>query len=196
MIVFTALFGGCMTVKEILAKVAKLAEGDSLSQAITNGNYNSDDQIKSKTDLLLACYNSIIKDAAINYCDYVKRTIVTQKVFFFATLKEPVLKIILVENMEKKPIPYVIRSDGIEAESTPFVIEYKTVPADQKITENFALEGNTITNAIVYGVLAEYCLVQNRIEEAQNWENRYRQFAEYRRDYKSRRIKAGKLWGL
>ena len=67
----------------------------------------------------------------------------------------------------------------------------------QGLTETFLYDKTCIgENVVIYGTLAEYMLAENRIEEALNWDNKFNQSIDFRLDYKSRKMKAGKRWGL
>ena len=139
----------------------------------------------------------MIYDVATNYYDYVKKVEVPVETLNISNFDEPIIKIVNIQDGYGKKINYSVEGDVITVEKSTFTFVYQTIPKVQTMNESYVFKYSAIgKNVIIYGALAEYCLIQNRIEEAQNWESKYRQAIEVRRDYKKRRLKAGKKWGL
>ena len=186
-----------MIVREILADVAKIAEGEALCQSIDKSEDETDDQVKSKVDALLSCYNTVIRDVALNYHEHLKTVEVLEESVCISSLHDYIMKVVSITDSFGNDLKYKQTGDCIKAKRCPFYLTYRTVPNGQRLDETFIYEKTEIgENMIIYGVLSEYCLKQNRIEEALNWESKYRQAVDFRRDYKSRKMKAGKTWGL
>lgn len=186
-----------MIVRDVIAEVAKIAENDSLYQKIKNNTGNADEYVKDKIEVLLGCYKFVVRDVALNYYEFVKKMEVPVDSVALSGFVDPIIKIVAVTDKQGNKLQYKQDYDQITVESCPFVLHYKTIPNVQYVTENFVYEGTEIgVNVIIYGMLAEYMLMQNRVDEALNWESKYRLALDFKRDYKSRRIKAGKTWGL
>ena len=186
-----------MTVRDILAQVAKIAEGESLQVSIQNQEEKTDEGVKSKVDSLLSCYNAIVREIALNYYEYLKTKEVPQNTILIESFDLPLLKIVSVVDKQGNSLRYKYENGKVVAEKYPFTINYRTLPKAQELAETFVYDKTPIgENVVIYGVLAEYMLIQNRIEEALNWENKFRQSLDFRIDYKARKLKAGKRWGL
>ncbi len=185
-----------MTVKEVILEVTKIAD-ESLYLSIKNGQEQVDDEVKQKLDLLLSCYNYVLKSIALNYYDYLTQIKVLDSKLTVTTLNEPMIKLLSVTDEFGKPLLYRLSDNELEVEKSPFILKYRAIPCQQDLNDVYKYENTVVgTNVLIYGTLAEYLLMQNRIEEALNWENKYRQAVEVRKDYKSRKMKVSKRWGL
>ncbi|MBR2384492.1 MAG: hypothetical protein IKA99_02670 [Clostridia bacterium] len=185
-----------MTVKEVILEVTKIAD-ESLYLSIKNGQEQVDDEVKQKLDLLLSCYNYVLKSIALNYYDYLTQIKVLDSKLTVTTLNEPMIKLLSVTDEFGKPLLYRLSDNELEVEKSPFILKYRAIPCQQGLNDVYKYENTVVgTNVLIYGTLAEYLLMQNRIEEALNWENKYRQAIEVRKDYKSRKMKVSKRWGL
>ena len=193
----TALFGGKMIVREVIAQVAKIAEDDSMYSKIVTQADSTDQKVKSKVNSLLDCYNSVIRSIALNYYEYIKSVEVPVETVTIATLDTPLLRLISIKDKQGKNLKYKIENGEIIVEKCPFILSYRAFPKEQSLDETYMFEKTPIgVNVVIYGTLAEYMLMQNRIDEAQNWDNKFRQSLDFRLDYKARKLKAGKSWGL
>ena len=186
-----------MTVRDILARVAKIAEGDSLCASINRLEDATDEKVKNKVDTLLDCYNSVIRGIALNYYEYVETVEVPVKTVTIANLSPSLLKIISIRDKQGNNLQYKTEGGDIIVEKYPFVFSYRAFPRLQALNEVYLFDRTVIgENTVIYGTLAEYMLVENRIDEAQNWDSKFRQSMDFRLDFKARKMKAGKKWGL
>jgi hypothetical protein len=193
----TALFGGKMRVRDVLIEVARIAEGNDLSKKIQENKELLDEQVKEKTDALLKCYNAVLKDITTNYYEYASSVSISEKSINLSSLTEPFIKIISVTDTKGNPVSYTVAGDMMTVDETPFVLCYRAAALDQEIDDEFMFLGRAIgDNVFVYGVLSEYLMREFRFEEAQSWESKFRQAVNFRTDYKKRKLKAGKRWGL
>ena len=56
-----------MFVRDILAQVAKIAEGEDFYKDIINKKDFTDKAAEERVNELLTCYNNVIKDVTLNY---------------------------------------------------------------------------------------------------------------------------------
>ena len=121
----------------------------------------------------------------------------SEKSINLSSLTEPFIKIISVADTKGDPVSYTVTGDMMTVDESPFVLCYRAVAIDQEIDDEFMFLGRAIgDNVFVYGVLSEYLMREFRFEEAQSWESKFRQAVNFRTDYKKRKLKAGKRWGL
>ena len=186
-----------MRVRDVLVEVARIAEGNELSKKIQDKEDFLDEQVKEKIDILLKCYNAVLKDITTNYYEYVTSVNVLEKSKNLLDLEEPLIKIISITNTKGQPINYEVKGDLLTTDFAPFVICYKALAVNQAIDDEFMFSGRAIGDGVfVYGVLSEYLMREFRFDEAQSWESKFRQAVSFRTDYKKRKLKAGKRWGL
>lgn len=194
---FTAVFGGKMRVKDLLAEVALIVEGNELYDKILSGNVQNDATAEEKLHILINCYNAVLRDVATNYLAYTQAEAVSSNSMDVTNSKFTFIKLVSVTDAKGNPIPYTKKGNIIKVKENGFTYVYTTVPKEQGLDDEFLYQDKIIGKyPFIYGTLAEYCLTVGRLEDAENWESKFRQSVEIRTDYKNRKIKAGKRWGL
>ena len=194
----TAVFGGKMTAKDVLADVARIAEGEDLYNAIKTQTDSTDENVKKCLDVLFMCYKNVIKDIALNYYEFVAQVTINTNSLYLRSLPLPAIKIISLRDKNGKEITDAkLDGDYLRVGQIPYFLVYRAIPNVLSVTSTHPFENTVIgSNIVVYGTLAEYCLVNSRFEEALSWESKYRQSLNFISDNKSRKMKAGKVWGL
>lgn len=186
-----------MVVRDILSEIARIAEGDELFIAVKNSQESTDQQIQNKVDVLLACYNAIVSEIALNNYEYLVKQTVSLNRFNLSTLEKPLLKIVGVTDTKGNQISYTRQNDEIFVNKAPFTLIYRAIPLKQEIDDKYIFDKTQISDSVVvYGALAEYYLRESRFEEALSFESKFRQALNCRLDNRSRKMKAGKRWGL
>ena len=109
-----------MRVRDVLVEVARIAEGNELSKKIQGKEDFLDEQVKEKIDILLKCYNAVLKDITTNYYEYVTSVNVLEKSKNLLDLEEPLIKIISITNTKGQPINYEVKGDLLTTDFAPF----------------------------------------------------------------------------
>ena len=186
-----------MTVREVLCETAELLGEEDLKTAIKNSNENSDAEIKRKTEILLACFNTVQSEISINYQMPEKEIDVNGKQIDISNISPLPIKIISVLDEFGEKLDFSYKNNCIYTDYTAKKLIYGYVPQEKGIDDDFEFSGKLISKrAFKYGISAEYCLIEVRYEESVNWESRYRQALEVKKDYSKIRLKAGTRWGL
>lgn len=186
-----------MKIRELLVGVAKILEDEDLANAIETSTENQNQAFKVKADRLIYAYNLVLSDVSLNYLAPTFTEKVAGKIFNICDLSKQFKKIVSVTDAQGNKIGYKINGDKILASAENCQITYEYIPQNKTLDDDFEYEQKTISSRVfLYGICAEYCLFCMRYEEAQNWENKYRQAVETKIDFKSRRLKAGLRWGL
>ncbi len=186
-----------MTVKDIMKDVALVVEGDELASAIEEGTESGDAEFSRKAEMILKCYNAVLRSVGFDYEPLVKKIAVSGGRADYSDLPYMPLKIIAA-----------YAADGTERrfdEHATFAvfpldvsfIEAKCVAKEASKNSAFEYENSrTGKFAFIYGTCAEYCLLNGRYDEAENFDARFRVEAERTTSRVGRRIKARKDWGL
>ncbi len=186
-----------MKVREILADVALLIEDKDLSTAIKDGTENNNAHNMQRTDILFICYKAVLNDVAVNYKGVERVLNFKGKTFDLSSITDVVKRIIKVTDDRGNAVKYEISGKILKTFTDNCSLYYEYIPTANSISDSFPYEKEIIgARAFVYGICAEYCVITNRIEEAINWDSKYRLAVEIKTDYKKRRLKAGKRWGL
>lgn len=186
-----------MKVRDILANVASVIEDSDLSTAIKNGAENNNAHDKQRSDILFNCYKAVLNDVAVNYKGIENIVKLSGKTLDLSAITDLVKRIIKVTDERGNSVKYEISGKILKTFTENTSVYYEYIPTANDISDDFPYEKELIgARAFEYGICAEYCVITNRIEEALNWDSKYRQAVEIKTDYKKRRLKAGKRWGL
>ena len=186
-----------MKVRELLADVAKILEDEELANAILTSSEKQNQTYKVKTERLLYAYNLVLSDVSLNYLAPTFTEKVVGKIFNTDDLSNACKKIVSIVDGSGNIVKYKIDKNIIYLSKNEGYVTYEYIPKFKGIEEEFEYENKIISKrAFCYGVCAEYCLFCSRVEEAQNWENKFRQAVEVIIDHSPKRLKAGVRWGL
>ena len=186
-----------MKVRELLTGVAKILEDEELALAISTSTENQTPSVKVKAERLLYAFNLVISDVALNYLAPTFTENIVGKFFNIENLSKVCKKIVGIYDQNENPISYKIVGEKVEVGKSNCVVTYEYIPKNKGFDDDFEYQNKMVSErAFCYGVLAEYCLFTSRFEEAENWESKFRQAIEVKIDFKPKRIKAGKRWGL
>ena len=166
-----------MKVKDILLSAAlKLGIAEGVKTYFDEG----DNTYEQEALLLLDCFSTVENDLALNYfplrAEDLLRT-VTGAVQFSAFAHSPV-RIISVKNDEGKEVEFSVYPQYLKTGAGTFQVTYTYTPDKVAIEDegNFGIA--VPENLIVFGVLAEFCIVQGRFEEGTIWEKKYKEAIE------------------
>ncbi|MBE5742819.1 MAG: hypothetical protein E7360_05865 [Clostridiales bacterium] len=186
-----------MKIREVLSETALLLGETDLSQAIKNTVETEDSENARKTQLLVTCFNAIQNEIALNYQTPETEVEVSGKKINVSEFFPVPLKIIAVYGKYGQRIDYEYKDRIIQASEPISKVKYGYLPEDKTIDEDFDCQSKPISKrAFSYGIASEFCLKEARYEEAVNWESRYRQALEVKKDFTKIRLKAGNKWGL
>ena len=186
-----------MKIRELLADVAKILEDEELANAILTSSENQNQTYKIKTERLLYAYNLVLGDVALNYLAPTFTEKVVGKIFNTDELSNVCKKIISVVDESGNAVKFKVDKNQIYLSKNEGFVTYEYIPKFKGIEEDFEYEAKIISKrAFCYGVCAEYCLFCSRVDEAQNWESKFRQAVEVIIDHRPKRLKAGARWGL
>ena len=186
-----------MKVYEVLADAAETAGRNDLAAALKTLTFDGGGA--EDINLFLRCYNIVINEIAAEYFPLnTAETFETAdgKIYFKDFDKTPsdILKV-YGENFEE--LPYELFTTYTETKAGKVNIKYNYIPEASGFTDNFIYENTKIQNRIVvFGTAAEYFLVKGMYNEAQIWQNRYKDgLLSSLTPRKLKKMKA-RIWGL
>ncbi|MBQ8726015.1 MAG: hypothetical protein IJY84_02815 [Clostridia bacterium] len=186
-----------MKIRELLGDVAKTVESQSVATLIKNGSEKGDETAVDVLGCLLTAYNGVLNDVAINYLGLQATAVLSGEKVDLNTLSPTFKRVVDVKNSKGESISYAMRNGKIITGEKGATLIYEYIPENAVVDDDFAYYGKAVGyRAFFYGVASEYCLIKGRVEESANWESKYRQATEVKIDFKRRRLKAGKRWGL
>lgn len=163
-----------MTVKNLLAETARLVGRHDLANNIEK-NYTDDETSKLKRTLNF-CLNAVVDELARGYFPVSTESNLTSVNgdIYFATFPERPVRILdVVRNGES--VDWVISADHLHTVCGDVCVFYEYVPKPIEESREFSYPDIYVNEILViYGMAAEYCLINGEISESTAWESKYR----------------------
>lgn len=166
-----------MKVKDILLSVAlKLGVAEGVKAYFDEGN----DRYEREALLLLDCFSTVENDLALNYfplrAEDLLRT--ATGALQFSTFAHAPVRILNVKNEEGKAVEFTVFPQYLKTGAGTFTVTYTYTPDKVTIEDEGNFGVAVPENLIVFGVLAEYCMVEGRFEDGMIWEKKYKEAIE------------------
>ncbi|MBO4323652.1 MAG: hypothetical protein J5836_03220, partial [Clostridia bacterium] len=158
-----------MTVKQLLADVARLVFKGELADKLDNQTTLSQDE-KRDLDLLLKGYNLIQSEVAAEHLSLTAEDRKFGKLIYFSSFSHAPLSIISATNDRGDEILFTAYQDRVKFERENWYrIRYSYIPDKKTVNDTFDYEKTKVgERAFLYGTASEYCLICGRYEEAAN----------------------------
>ena len=162
-----------MSVKDIIILACEFTENQSLGQALENNSVLDEEQSEI-CDSLVKCFNLVNNEVASEYIPIVKwqRVSTTNFKVEYSSLSSKVLHIISVRDSLGRKVKFKAYDSYLMAFANTVDIIYQAEPAELAIDSEFY---STLPNRIyAYGIAREYYFQQTLFDEADIWEERFK----------------------
>ena len=162
-----------MLVKDVIKLACNFTENDEIANAIKNNTTLSENQ-SVVVDMLMNCFNLVRNEIATEYVPILVRETITPNDFkiYFSSLSNSVFEIVSVKDMRGRNVKYKKFEDYIMTFAGQVEILYKTIPQDLTISQSFS---SAIPERVfAYGVAREYYFNQTLFDDADIWEERFK----------------------
>lgn len=164
-----------MTIKEIISTASTILGRQDIYNHL-NKTATSDQETLQTVDRMLNLANMIIGELAGTFIPMVLKEKVysdSQK-FYYTNFSQKPLEILGVYDDNDSKIYYSQTAEYLYAGSNSVTVEYSYVPPKYNINSEIGFKRNQISpSTLVYGLLAEYCIVMGAFDEAVMWHERY-----------------------
>ena len=185
-----------MKVKEVLAETARLIGDEELRKYLTENSTKSTTELTEKTQSLLSCYNTILHETAVNYLPVRTTVIVSEGKTDFSSLGVSVLYVEGVFGANGEEVNYKVFPTHLVAGMGAAMAVIDIVPSEALLTDEFVYDGTRIGKTVfASGVASEYCLINCRYTEAENFNKKYRYGVEFAPCRRGRKMKPKVGWG-
>ena len=164
-----------MKIKEIVLTALRLLGRGDAASALENGETLSDEATRT-ADSLLYCVNAVIDALARYYFPLVHKeqlNLFSGKVNFSQFAFRPVKILSVTANGKKinfKVYPQYLTADGEYIE-----VEYEYSPDKKGLDDNCDYAGFNVSERLIAdGAVAEFCILNGEVSEAEYWEGEYR----------------------
>ncbi len=161
-------------VKDLIQKTMRLVGRADAAEVYGAAEPDAEHQLLVKN--LLYCFNAVADELLRHYfpTNAKQAVSVTEGKFYFSSLSAPPLRLISVTDGNGNAVPYQLFPDHLELSADSVVIDYVALHAAKQENEQSGLDGRMGDKLIIYGMAAEYCLINGECGLAELWENRYR----------------------
>ena len=166
-----------MKVKEIILSTASLIGS---YEEVKDYIDDEDDAGAAITELLLHCFNLVENELALDYLPLVteeEKQSNTGKIVY-SSLKKSIVRIIRVTDEHGNSIAYQAFPDHLMTQVGKVNIVYSYTPTPKTIEGESDFELYVSARMFEYGILAEYCAAVGRFEEANVWDEKYKDAVE------------------
>ena len=162
-----------MLVKDVIKLACNFTENDEIANAIKNNTTLTENQ-SVVVDMLMNCFNLVRNEIATEYVPIiVKETIVPSDFkIYFSSFSNRVFEIISVKDNNGRNVKYKKFDDYLMVFAGQVEIVYKTIPENLTISQSFS---STLPERVfAYGVAREYYFTQTLFDDADIWEERFK----------------------
>ena len=164
-----------MKIKEIVLTALRLLGRGDVAADLENGETISEEATRT-ADSLLYCVNAVLDELARYYFPLVHKEqllLLSGKVNFSQFAFRPV-KILNVTSYGKKT-DYKLYPKYLTADGTLIVVEYEYSPDKKELEDNCDYAGFDVGERLIAdGAVAEFCILNGEVSEAEYWEGEYR----------------------
>ena len=166
-----------MNVEEIVLSAAKLL---GIYDGVCAFYYDDNEELEREAKLLLSCFNLVESALALDYlplhAEEVLRTS-TGKMDFSSFAYAPI-RIVKVTDANGNAEPYTLYPKYLKVRAGEWIVTYTYTPKPKEFEEESDYGIMGANHLFVYGVMAEYCLSEGRLEEAAMWDKKFKEAIE------------------
>ena len=128
------------------------------------------------TELLLRCFNLVENELALDYLPLVaeEEKVTNAGKIVYSGLNNSIVRIIRVTDEEGNSIAYQVFPDYLMTQTGKVHIVYSYTPTPKTIGDESDFTLYVSTRMFEYGILAEYFAAVGRFEEANVWDEKYK----------------------
>lgn len=181
-----------MLVKDIVMLACEFTENQDIKDSLENNNLNDEQALVVES--LTECFNLVNNEIACEYLPIVKVERIKGKdfKFNFDLLASKVLQVLEVRDSNGRRIKFRVFDDYFVAKAGEVEVFYSTVPKAYGLQENFV---SVIPERVyAYAVAREYYFLRTMFDDADIWEERFKNSLQVLLAKKSTVIMSRRRW--
>lgn len=167
-----------MTVKDIIKLVCDfVGERELLAKLNSSEDVTYTEREQEKLDLMQRCFNLVNQEIASDYLPFLtKEEIdVDNSILSFSSLQKTLINVYSVKNGFGRVLKYENFSNYIQIFGHARSITYSFLPDDKGLEEQVEMYNGLSGRIYAYGIASEFLLVDGISEDAEIWENRFKE---------------------
>lgn len=167
-----------MLVKNVIKNTAIFLNlNDLLETNLLDGENEADDVQNSEINTLVACCNLVVNQVASEYITLTDtKTITTSSgVVNYGSLSSKTIVDILKVKLNGVEVDYKCNANSLVTSPGTLEIEYAYQPSVSYLNSTIDFNNFKLSDRVLaYGVVAEYCYINGRYDDATIWDNRFK----------------------
>ena len=166
-----------MTVKDILKLVCEsVGEREILNKLNSTETVTYTEREQEKLDTMVNCFNLVNQEIASDYLPYLtKEEIdVNNSVLNFSTLSKQVVNVYEIKNRLGMNLKFKLFPNYVEIFGKAKTIVYSYLPEELSLNDSFEFFNGLSPRVFAYGVASEFLLIDGMSEDAEIWEDRFK----------------------
>ena len=166
-----------MKVEEIVLSAAKLL---GIYDGVSAYLYDDDENMEREANLLLSCFNLVESALALDYLPlHAEETLRTATGRLeFSSFNYAPIRIVKVADANGNVEPYTLYPQYLKTRAGEWVVTYTYTPNAKEMGDDSDYGFMGASHLFIYGVMAEYCLSEGRLEESTMWEKKFKEAIE------------------
>lgn len=167
-----------MTVKDIIKLVCDfVGERELLAKLESTEAVTYTSREQEKLDLMVRCFNLVNQEIASDYLPFLtKEEIdVNNSILNFSTLDKTLINVYEIKNKIGMNLKFKLFPNYVEVFGHARSIVYSFLPSEKTLTDNVEIYNGLSKRVYAYGVASEFLLVDGVSDDAEIWEDRFKQ---------------------
>lgn len=167
-----------MTVKDIIKLVCDfVGERELLAKLESTETVTYTSREQEKLDLMVRCFNLVNQEIASDYLPFLtKEEIdVNNSILNFSTLDKTLINVYEIKNKIGMNLKFKLFPNYVEVFGHARSIVYSFLPSEKTLTDNVEIYNGLSKRVYAYGVASEFLLVDGVSDDAEIWEDRFKQ---------------------
>lgn len=166
-----------MTVKDILKLVCGFVGEREILEKLETENSTFTAREEKKINSMVKCYNLVMQEIASDYLPFlIKEEIeVEDSILNFSDLSKFVVNIYEIKNRFGMNLRFKLFPNYVEISGKAKSIVYSYLPEEKTLDEDVELFYGLSARVVAYGVASEFLLIEGISEDAEIWEERFKE---------------------
>lgn len=166
-----------MTVKDILKLVCEFVGEREILAKLNLESATFSDREQEKINTMVDCFNLVNQEIASDYLPYLTKEDISveNSVINFSQLEKVVINVYEVKNRFGMSLKFTNLSNCIEVKGKAKQIVYSYLPTDKILSDEVEMLNGLSARVFAYGIASEFLLVDGLSEDAEIWEERFKE---------------------
>ena len=167
-----------MTVKEIIKLVCEfVGERELFAKLNSTETVSFSAREQEKLDLMVKCFNLVNQEIASDYLPFLTKEEIDAEnsILNFSELDKTVINVYELKNRFGMSLKYKLFSNHLQINGHAKTIVYSFLPDEKTIDDEVEMLNGLSKRLYAYGIASEFLLIDGMSEDAEIWEDRFKQ---------------------